>query len=419
MRSRRAGLAVWMEALMAILAFTWVPVLSAQNTQTIDFGASAYGTNVFVGSTIVSGKSAFVSLGCTANTNISRSNTVASVSVPNTITTGAVNTTAGTVPTAANSSADAVSANLLVGLITADEIKAASSTSQDSAGLHVSAAGSQFTNLVVAGIPFSNTPAPNTVVSLLGFGSVTLNEQISSITSTAAKLTVNMIHVHITLANILGIKVGTEIIVSDAQSSITLASSPAILDGEAFGSYIAIPPIIVSGQSAPVTLPCLGSKNVLTNTVLSVNVLGELTTGTVTDTAQGTISPSLATSATTSTVQAINVVSSLVTADTVAASASGSTTDGKTFAFSYDGSSFLNLAVSGHPEINDNVPLNTRVSIAGLGTLWLYRVIQTTNNIEVRMIELSVNQNNSFGIPVGTDVRVADASASLHSATLP
>lgn len=419
MRSRRAGLAVWMEALMAILAFTWVPVLSAQNTQTIDFGASAYGTNVFVGSTVVSGKSAFVSLGCTANTNISRSNTVASVSVPNTITTGAVNTTAGTVPTAANSSADVVSANLLVGLITADEIKAASSTSQDLAGLHVSAAGSQFTNLVVAGIPYSNTPAPNTVVPLLGFGSVTLNEQISSITSTSARLTVNMIHVHITVANVLGIKVGTEIIVSDAQSSITLANSPAILDGEAFGSYITLSHVLVSGQSAVVIVPCLGSPNVLTNSVLSVDVPGELATGTVTDTAQGTISPSLATSATTSTVQAINVASSLVTADTVVASASASTTDGKIFNFSHDGSSFLHLAVSGHPEINDNVPPNTMVQIAGLGTLWLYRVIQTTNNIEVRMIELSVNQNNSLGIPVGTDIRVADASASLHSATLP
>ncbi len=398
-----------------------MPAAFSQSTQTIDFGASAYGTNVFVGKTIVSGKTAYISLGCTPSTKINKSNTVASVSVANTITTGAVNTNVNTVPTAANASADVATANLLSGLISADEVKAVSSTSQDSSGLHVSATGSQFTNLVIAGISYSSTPAPNTVVTLLGFGTVTLNEQISSVTSTSATLTVNMLHVHVTVPNILGIKVGTEIIVADAQSSITLATTPAILDGQAFGTYITItgPPLnIVSGKSALVNVGCLGNK-LATNTVLGVSVLGELSTGTITDTALGTISSSSASSVTSSTVQAANLVSSLVTADTIKASASASTTDGKTFTFSHDGSSFLHLVVAGHPEITDNVAPNTKLTIAGLGTLYLYRVIQTTNNIEVRMIELNIDQTNSYGIPVGTNIRVADASASLHSATLP
>ena len=57
-----------------------------------------------------------------------------------------------------------------------------------------------------------------------------------------------------------------------------------------------------------------------------------------------------------------------------------------------------------------------KIAIAGLGTLWLHRVIVNEHSIEVRMIELEVTAaNNSFGIAVGTDVQVAVASASVHN----
>jgi hypothetical protein len=75
----------------------------------------------------------------------------------------------------------------------------------------------------------------------------------------------------------------------------------------------------------------------------------------------------------------------------------------------------VGLKVSGHPGIHDNVPPNTKVKISGLGTLWLHRVIQTDNYIEVRMVELIVTQANKYGIAVGTEVRIADAHVSLHT----
>ena len=68
----------------------------------------------------------------------------------------------------------------------------------------------------------------------------------------------------------------------------------------------------------------------------------------------------------------------------------------------------------GHPEIGANPPPNTRVDLAGLGVLWLHRVIQKTSSIEVRMVELQVLQPNSFGLPVGGDLRLAVAHASVH-----
>jgi hypothetical protein len=109
----------------------------------------------------------------------------------------------------------------------------------------------------------------------------------------------------------------------------------------------------------------------------------------------------------------------LVTADAVKADASASTSDGATFDFSDSGSSFTHLSVSGHSEIKDNVLANTRVDIEGVGTLWLHRLIKSGNHIEVRMIEFVVTQTNPLNLPVGSDIRVADAEASLHSNAKP
>jgi hypothetical protein len=152
--------------------------------------------------------------------------------------------------------------------------------------------------------------------------------------------------------------------------------------------------------------------------VASVNLSPLATSGTITDTAEGNVTPSLAQSQTTSTVEALNILSATVTADVILASAGASTSDGTTFTFS-DGSAFTNLVVAGHPEIGANPPPNTQVDLAGLGTLWLHRVIQKRNSIEIRMIELEVNQANVFGIAIGTDIKVADAEASLHSNAKP
>jgi hypothetical protein len=59
------------------------------------------------------------------------------------------------------------------------------------------------------------------------------------------------------------------------------------------------------------------------------------------------------------------------------------------------------------------------VDIAGLGTLWLHRVIQTKDSIEIRMVELQITQQNQYGIVIGTDLIIARAEASLHSNSQP
>src|SRR6266436_5387020 len=203
-------------------ARTATPSLQPETSSGFQFTADAYGTYANVDRVIIAGKTAVSSLGACGIVSppVHSQNTVVSADASPLFTTGVINTTAdGTEPVAgtlqAMATADVHDANLLItqlgGVITADEVKAVSTTTHDATGFHTSAEGSTFVNLVVAGIPIIGNPAPNTQINLLGFGHVVLNEQITKMKPTSASFTVNMIHVFITQANVLNIPIGTQI----------------------------------------------------------------------------------------------------------------------------------------------------------------------------------------------------------------
>jgi hypothetical protein len=400
--------------------------LNSVQASFLEYSASAYGTYAFVGSTVVAGQTAVVSVGpgCgTAQVGITKTGTVATVSVAPVIVTGAINTSASDATNQATATSDVHGISLLGGFITATEVKAVSTTSQDATGFHVSGAGSSLAHLVIGTAPptvINAVPAPNTTISLPGIGKVVLNEQIVSNASSSSRrgLTVNMIHVYVTLANNLGIPVGTQIIVAHAVSGLTLVGGPGSLDGTAFGTLIN-GTLVKSSQSYPAVVGCLGNA-LITKSGVGVNVVfGTLTvlnTGTITDTAQGSVTPALSSSQTSSTVQTANVLNDLVTADIIHAQVSASTSDGSTFNFS-DGSSFGSLTVNG--QSLGNVAPNTTINLAGIGTLYLHRVIKTPNSWTVYMIDLHLTAGNTLGLPTGTRIIVASASASLHSPAHP
>ncbi|PYK41194.1 MAG: hypothetical protein DME60_04620 [Verrucomicrobia bacterium] len=419
------GLAVVILGLGLVFGFgpaarTATPLAPVGTSSGFQFVADAYGTYAILGNAVVAGKTAVSTLGpCGIVTPpVHSENTVASTDAPPLFTTGVINTTAdGTVlldgTLQAMATADVHDASLLAGVITADEVEAVSTTTHDANGFHTSAEGSTFVNLVVAGIPIIGTPEPNTDIDLLGFGHVILNEQITRIRSTSASLTVNMIHVFITEVNILNIPIGTEIIVSHAFSGLT-SGVEGTLDGQAYGTKASVGHVVTSGPSALIKIGCLGTNGRLrTNSVAEVQVPPLFSVGEVVDTALGTVNSTSAVGELTSTVQAVDVVTSLVTASLVKADAHASNIGG-TLTFSDDGSMFVDLHVAGFPDIGDDVPPNTRLHIVGLGTLWLHRIIQTSNSIEVRMIEVIVTEANGFGLTIGTDIQVADAQASVH-----
>lgn len=405
-------------------ARTATPSLQPVTSSGFQFTADAYGTYANVGHVIIAGKTAVSSLGACGIVSppVHSENTVVSADASPLFTTGVINTTAdGTEPVAgtlqAMATADVLDASLLItqlgGIITADEVKAVSTTTHDNSGFHTSANGSVFANLVVAGVPITVLPPPNTDIPLLGFGHVMLNEQITTIRSTSASFTVNMIHVFITQANVLNIPIGAQIIVSHASSGLT-SGVQGTLDGVAYGTQATIAHLVTSGPSAKVTMGCLGTNGALkTNSIAQVQVPPLFSVGEVVDTALGTVNSTSAAGELTSTIQTVDVVTSLVTASLVKADAHASSTGG-ILTFSDDGTMFVDLHVAGFPDINDDVPPNTRLQIAGLGTLWLHRVIHTSNSIEVRMIEVIVTETNIYGIQIGTDIRVAVAEASVH-----
>jgi hypothetical protein len=386
------------------------------------FVADAYGTQATLENVVVAGRTAVSSLGAcgTVAPPVHDENTVASADATPLFTTGVINTTAdGNIQgntLQATATADVHDANVLIllgGVITADQVKAVSTTTHDTAGFHTSAAGSTFVNLVVAGVPIIVNPPPNTEINLLGFGRVVLNEQITRVRSRSASFTVNMIHVFIEEQNVLNIPVGTQIVVSHASSGLT-SGVQGTLDGQAYGTQARVLNVVTSGPSALVRMPCLGTNGALrTNSIAEVQVPPLFSVGEVVSTAQGTVNSTSAVGELTSTVEGIDVLTSLVTASLVKADAHASNIGG-VLTFSDTGSEFVDLHVEGFPNIGDDVPPNTRLRILGLGTLWLHRIIQTSNSIEVRMIELIVTEQNGFGISVGTNIRVAVASASVH-----
>jgi hypothetical protein len=380
------------------------------------FTGEAYGTSAkLVNGIVVSGPTAVVGLGCTDEANISKSNSVLSVNaapllVSGTVTTSAT-TSASTTVIQSQTTAATQTLNLLNGLITADAVQAVSTTTFDANGFHTSGQGSSLVNLVVGGSSITVAPAPNTKIPLPGLGSVVLNEQKSTAGPSGASLTVNMIHVFVTSPNSIA-SVGTQIIVSHAKSDLE-GPVGGTLDGHAYGTSASIGSVVRSGPTAQVGVGCLGTDgNVRTNEVATATIPNVATVGTVVDTAQGSISPT-ASSETTSTVESVDLLSGLVSATVVKADAHASS-DGTTAAFSDSGSNLVSLAVAGHPEITASVAPNTQISILGVGSLYLHRVITQPNSIEVRMIELIISSANTLGLPPGLDVRIAVAEASVH-----
>jgi len=371
------------------------------------YTGSAYGTTASVGSVVKSGPSAPITFGCTTNPGLHPRNTTAGLNLAPLGTTGTVASTGDTsaAPVQAKTSASTASVNLLSGLVHATAIKAASSTTATATGYALSSAGTSVTSLVVAGVPVKADAAPNTRITLTGFGYLIVNEQIAKTNG----LTVNGLHLFVTTTNRLGVAVGSNLTISHADSALT-GPVAGVLGGYAYGTKADLGTLALSGPSFTAYMPCQGTGGVLrSNTGAGVNLGTTLTAGTITDTDKGAISATSANGETTSTVQAANVLNGLVKATLVKADAHAAS-NGSTYTFTDTGSGYGSLTVTGHPEIGPSVAANTTVALPGIGTLYLRRVLRSSHSITIRMIEL-VLTNPVNGLSAGTDIKVAVANA--------
>jgi hypothetical protein len=413
----------WLVAVPAMLAGTLAtaaPVLAnagaaPANAMETGFMASAYGTLVKVGTTVQSGRSAASTLGCTSSAGVTHSNTAASVNTA-VLTTGTIDTSASSEATstgvASTASSTIQNVNALGGLVTATAVESVSTTSRDdkTGTFSTSAAGTQFLGLTVAGVPVSATPPPNTKIPLPGVGYVELNQQTAHVSSAKASLRVIGLHIVVTLSTPLA-PVGTDIKVGFASSGLG-GPVAGLLDGLAYGTRANVASTVIAGESFPESLSCLGTSGATrTNTGAGVTIPGILTSGTVADTVEGTAGHKNASATVTSTIEGLNLGNGLVTATAIKADV---TAAGNPPAYT-DNSAFLGLSVQGFPGISDNVPPNTKLNLAGIGTLWLHRQFKFSHEIVVIMVQLIVTApGNPLGLAMGTTVNVGYARAGVH-----
>ena len=109
--------------------------------------------------------------------------------------------------------------SLLGGLITADTIVADATDTVTGTMITGSAQGSEFVNLKVGGLVIATNTPPNTTVPLPGLGSLVVNEQV--VPPGRGTVVVNGLHLFVTTANLLGLPVGTEIVVAHANARAT------------------------------------------------------------------------------------------------------------------------------------------------------------------------------------------------------
>lgn len=187
-------------------------------------GGQAYGAyaNAAVGSLLQLkvGQPALVSIPCLGTNGKILTNNVAGVTVAGILTLGASSTTAfggtngGT--EIARTSAQVAGISLLGGLVGATAITAVAEETVAHGVRTRSTAGTQFADLKVLGIVLPINIAPNTTLDLPLIGKVVLNEQI--IPTTGGKTIVNGIHIYVTSINLLGLPIGSEILVAHADA---------------------------------------------------------------------------------------------------------------------------------------------------------------------------------------------------------
>jgi hypothetical protein len=413
--------------IVLLLTIAFAPINGFAQSDTQTYLPSAYGTYAFVGNTVLVGQTAPTSLAGVCGTSqypLTATATAGSVSLVPIVTGGAVNTSVSDTYQQATAQSNTATINLLGGLISAQQITAVSTTTIDDSGnFQVSATGSNFNHLVVLGRVYNGTVAPNTRINLPLLGYVVLNEQTSNIGTENATMTVNMIHVYVTLGNLLGLPLGTQVIVSNATSGMYNVPAPGIISGGSYGTQVTGTVIasLLSTPTAPEVLPCQGTNGlVVTNSQVGVSLPSILATGALTDTVESNLTFSTSSGENTSTIVGLNLLSSLVTASVLKAQVDA-TVDQYFNEYVSGQGTFIGLSVAGHPEITDNIPENTAVDILGLGTLYLKRQLYTgfPPSFEERALELMVNQTNIFGLPIGLDVIVGDAYISVIPQNIP
>lgn len=206
-------------------AHVLVAYASTNYTRTVQpasVGAFAYGLSATLPPTTTFGPFAAVGLGCAGG---SHTVSTAGVSVPP-LSVGAITSSAfgsvGASGSTATGQTSITSVNVL-GLLAADAVNARATASFTPALHGYTGYSVTLTNASLLGgvIPLPASPAPNTTITIPGVGTAILNEQSVTTSLISAKIVINAIDITVTTANLLGLPVGSRIIVGHADANVT------------------------------------------------------------------------------------------------------------------------------------------------------------------------------------------------------
>lgn len=380
------------------------------------YGYGTYVSGALAGSGITSGYTAFSTVGCTTQAGLTRTNQLPSANL-GLGTIGAVTTSAksmgDTTSRTARGATSVTSIRLLSGLITADSVWTASTSTITSAGAASGTNSSQLVNLKVNGVPVSASAAPNTALNLMlngaVIGRVVVNQQSRLTIGGFAVAATSALDLTLT-TNALGLGAGARIIVG--RSYAALAAVPAgFADGQGYGlKATSLDGAVKAGPVALMYVPCAGGS--ATANVAGATVPNVLTVGALKTTVNSVASPSL-TSSVVASVAGVNVLSGLITANTLTASSSASRSTKTGPVTTVDRSTFLGLKVAGFPVIGDSVPANTKIVVPGLGTVTFRKVTRTTTGIRVVMVEVVLSKVLG-ALPTGSKIEIGVSESSVR-----
>jgi len=357
-------------------------------------------------------------LSCTEASTTS-TNQVASTSVGSIVSSGAANTDVTNTQTATSgviqSSVDVRNVNVLAGLIRASELQATIASTASASGASSAVRQTSFSGLSIAGISSPSNPAPNTVRSLSGIGTVTLNEQSLLNGSKSTAGSVNMMDIRVTVANNrFGLPVHSQIVIGHVDSSENIEPAPGTAQAESYGLFVGAGNQVVVSPLAPASTGCAGGSG---QTNLASKTLSTGSTGVITDTANGSITSSGSTASGNSTISGLNLFGGLIKADKVISSANSyinSKGSGGSTSVTLINATIAGVAQSQHPAPNTNI------TIPGLGYATINEpthILNNTSAIEgVYALDIHVTTAaNIFGLAVGARITVAATSTVVNT----
>jgi len=181
------------------------------------------------------------------------------------------------------------------------------------------------------------------------------------------------------------------------------------VSGEAYGTQTTGNALVASGKTADVILPPGGTNSVANTTSPTVS------TGPITDTSLDVSMPTLATAATTSTVNGVSILAGAVTGSFQSVSTSSS--DGATASTSSAGT-YQSYSINNGPTQMNPAP-NTRVDVPGIGFAIVNEQIPTGNSNGTTTTGLTVIGfdlhvvTGTVAVPAGTKIFIASAASGV------